>query len=100
MNDSFLNSILSQNNGVVLTVKVKPQSRKNKIEVKDYIKIYVTEIPEKGKANEAVIRFLATTLNIRYSDFEIVSGYKSSIKRIFIKNFSKNEIVQKLRSFT
>jgi len=50
-----------------------------------YLKIAVTSIPEKGKANLSLIKFLAKTLAISRSSIELLSGETEHLKRLYIK---------------
>lgn len=73
---------------MIITVHVKPRSRKNAIEWIDTetAKISVTAIAEKGKANDAVIEVLSDDLGIAKSLIEIVRGKTTRIKQVEIKN--------------
>ncbi len=48
-------------NGIQIRVRASPRSAKDLVEgiEGDYIKIRLRAIPEKGKANEAIIKILA-----------------------------------------
>ncbi|MES2961005.1 MAG: DUF167 domain-containing protein [Pseudomonadota bacterium] len=96
-------SFLQKNSGhFLLYVKVTPNSAKNKIGEKvidekgqEYLKINVTAVPEDGKANEEVIKFLAKILKIPKSKIEILRGETARIKVVKIcaeidENFLKN----------
>jgi uncharacterized protein (TIGR00251 family) len=80
-----------------LNVKVVPgSSRKNQIVgwLGDALKIKVTAPPEKGKANEAVVGLIATTLGISTDDIEIESGHSSPSKIVAIDGMD-GEAIQK-----
>jgi uncharacterized protein len=69
-------------------VKVKVITKASKEWVKkedDYLKVYVTEAPEKGKANKRLIEVLAKHFQISKSDIELIEGEKSKIKTIHFK---------------
>ena len=72
---------------MIITVHVKPRSRKNSIEWIDdeTAKISVTAAAEKGKANEAVIEVLAEDLGVAKSLIEIVKGKTMRMKQVEIK---------------
>ena len=72
---------------MIITVHVKPRSRKNGIEWIDdeTAKISVTAIAEKGKANDAVIEVLSEELNVAKSLIEIVRGKTTRIKQVEIQ---------------
>jgi hypothetical protein len=65
-------------------VKVCPKSKLEKVEKKSEtnFRVRVKEVPEKGKANKAVLRVLADYFNIAESKIRIVSGSTSKIKII------------------
>ncbi len=83
---------LYQKNGqVFLAVKLSPKSAKDAITgvITDqyqnaYLAIKVRALPEKGKANMALIAFLAKQLHIPKSHMELSSGHTSSYKTIKI----------------
>ncbi len=57
-------------------LKVIPKSSQNKIEqiAENEYKAWVTVVPEKGKANQAVIKLLAKYFKVAKSQIEIVGG--------------------------
>jgi uncharacterized protein len=67
-------------------VKVKPGAREERVEKIDDInfKVQVTQPPEKGKANLAVIKALAEYFDLSQSNIQIVSGSTSKLKVIEI----------------
>ncbi len=66
-------------------VNVKAGARKEEItkEGEEY-KIYVSEIPEKGRANDAVLKALAKHLEISMFRLRLVSGSTAKRKLIAI----------------
>jgi hypothetical protein len=70
----------------LVKVYLQPKSSKNEIvgTYRDGLKVRVTAPPIEGKANEALIRFLATELGISPSCIEIVKGHHSRQKTIRI----------------
>ena len=69
-------------------VKVKPKAKEEKVEKIDDInfRVQVTQPPEKGKANMAVVKALAGYFNVNRSNVQIVSGSSSKLKVIKIIN--------------
>lgn len=49
-----------------------------------FLKIYLTAVPEKGKANKKLIELLSETMNISKSKINILKGEKSHEKIIEI----------------
>lgn len=62
----------------------------------DVLKIKVKEIPEKGKANKAVLNFLSSLLKCPLRDVEIISGHTNTIKTIEIQHLDEKEIRKRL----
>lgn len=65
-------------------VKVKPKAKKEKVDMlsKTNFKVQVKESPEKGRANEAVLRALADYFGTAKSNIRIISGSTSKLKVI------------------
>jgi len=62
------------------------------------IKIKVVAAPEKGKANECLLGFLAKQLGVKRHDINIISGHTSSIKQLHIAAISAETLLKKLNS--
>jgi len=78
--------LLVESRTMILKVKVYPKSKLEKI-VKtqnEDLKVYLSEPPEKGKANKALIRILAEYFNVSKSRVVIKKGTKSRDKVIEI----------------
>ena len=74
-----------------LRIKVIPNSNTNEIKEimtddsgEETIKIKIKAIPEKGKANTELIKFLSKELEIKKSNISIISGKTDRIKLIKI----------------
>lgn len=72
---------------MILMVKVLPNAHKNSIEgMKDgVLKVRIKAPPDKGKANEELISFLAETLQISKSQISLISGHSSRLKKLKIE---------------
>ena len=71
-----------------IIVKTKPGAKENKIEKVDeanYI-VHIKEPPKDGKANAALVKFLAEYFDVSPSMVEIISGYMARVKVIEIHN--------------
>jgi uncharacterized protein (TIGR00251 family) len=79
MGDFFLNQT---EQGVEIRVKVVPGSSRTQITgiLGEMLKIKVAAPPEKGKANQSLIAFLAKLLGLKKNDIEIVSGKTNPVK--------------------
>ncbi len=68
-----------------LEIKVIPGASKNMLKQQDgMIKVYLTAPPIDGKANEALIKFLAKHYDVTKSRIEIIKGITSRHKIIEI----------------
>ncbi len=70
----------------MITVKVVPGSSRSEIVGRHgtMLKIKVAAPPEKGKANKALLEFLAEQLNLKKTDLEITSGHTAGVKQVFL----------------
>ena len=70
----------------LVKVYLQPKSSKNEMvgPYRDGIKVKVTAPPVEGKANEALIRFLAKGFGISPSCIEIIKGFHSREKTLKI----------------
>ncbi len=69
------------------TIKIKPNANENKImeQHDDFLKIKIRAIPEKGKANNALIKFLSKYFEIPKSNIKIIKGETSRNKIVEIE---------------
>ena len=81
---------------VTFSIKVQPRARKNAITgaVGDALKVSLTAPPVDGKANQALIEFLAGIFKIPRSSITIASGETSRIKSIRIAGVTKATVEQ------
>ncbi len=85
-------------NGVVLPVKAHPGARRNEIrgEQNGMLRVSVTQAPEKGKANKAIVALLSKLLSLKKSQIQLVSGETSSQKRFLISDASVAELAERI----
>ena len=85
---------------MILPVKGAPGSKKN--EVRDatdgMLKVCCTQIPEKGKANKAILEVLAKSLGLKRSQISLLSGETDSRKKFLVENISVEELQRKIES--
>ena len=87
-----MSRIREKNNGLILVVQVKTNTKENKIELDDNrIILHITASPVKGKANKSVIQFLSKYFHISNSHFSIISGSKSKSKKILISEINQED---------
>ncbi|MDE3091384.1 MAG: YggU family protein [Chloroflexota bacterium] len=79
---------------VTLSVKAVPRASKNQIVGRegDAIKIRLNAPPVDGKANDALIAFLADLLRVRRAQIEIVTGQTSRHKVVRIRSVTAQQI--------
>ena len=83
-------SIKETKDGTIITVYVKPNSGKFKIERDgDEIVVYATEEPEKGKVNKEIIKEASDFFGYKV---EIVSGLTSKRKILVLRGATKEQI--------
>ncbi len=86
--------IQKTSDGIILSVKVIPKSRRDEIvgKVGESLKVKLTQAPERGKANKALIELLARVLNLRKSDIVLIKGEAARNKLLKIKGITVSEI--------
>ena len=84
--------------GVAFAIKVQPRARKNAITgvVGDMLKLALTAPPVDGRANQAVIEFLAKLFEIPRASVTIASGETSRKKVVRIAGLSKTAVEARL----
>jgi len=84
--------------GVVLPVKAQPGGRKNGFrgEQNGALKVSVTQVAEKGKANAAIIEVLAKQLRLNRSQIELIAGEIQSQKRFLIRGISRDDLAVRI----
>jgi hypothetical protein len=82
--------------GVEFEVIVRPKARRNEVSgIHDNaVRVSVTVAPEKGKANEAILKLLSKNLGVPVSAIRIVGGEKSRRKRIRIEGITPASILE------
>ena len=84
--------------GVAFAIKVQPRARKNAITgvVGEALKLALTAPPVDGRANQAVIEFLAGFFEIPRASVTIASGETSRNKIVRIAGLSRMAVEQRL----
>ncbi|MCM1323569.1 MAG: DUF167 domain-containing protein [Acetobacter sp.] len=92
------------NNGFILRVRVTPNSSKCAVsgiftdsDGRDYLKINLNAVPEKGKANQELIKFLSKLLKQSKSAFTLISGETDRYKKLSLTTTNTKEIEQILQ---
>lgn len=81
--------------GVEIFIRATPGASKTRIDgifidvnQRSYLKVYVTDAPEGGKANNAIIHLLSKTLNVPKSSITQVNGQTMRLKMFMIDGLS------------
>ncbi len=84
--------------GIILAVIARAGSSRNQvIGVHDgRLKVAVTAVPEKGKANKAITAVLSQALGIKKSQIQLISGEISTEKKFLIMNLTQKETSMKI----
>ena len=85
--------------GVVFTAKIVPgSSGPTRISglLDGMLKVKVSAPPEKGKANQCLLKFLAKELGVKKKDVSILSGKTNPVKQIRILGISGQTLLKKL----
>ena len=84
--------------GISLAVKVQPRAQKNAVTgvVGEALKLALTAPPVEGRANEAVVEFLAELFRIPRSSVTIASGLSNRNKVIRLTGVSRLAVEQRL----
>lgn len=80
--------------GTILPVKVVPGASRDKVVgvLGDALKVTVSAAPEKGRANQAVVRVLAEALGVDRRSISAVSGQTAARKEFRIQGASAREL--------
>ena len=85
---------------MIINIKVHTNARHNRIVAYEdgCLNIQLNALPEKGKANKALIKLLAKTSGIAQSDIHIRQGSQSRHKRVEIAGHSEDAFTTFLES--
>jgi uncharacterized protein len=82
-----------------IKVKITPRANHNECTGKmedGTIKIKLCAPPVDGKANSALLQFIAEKMNLSKADIKIISGQTSHIKLVTIEGATQEDVDQKL----
>jgi hypothetical protein len=91
-------AILENAEGVIFTAKIVPGSSRTVVAgiLGDMVKIRVAAAPEKGKANECLIGYLAKQLGVKKNAIEILSGHTNPVKQVRVAGVSAAGLLARL----
>jgi uncharacterized protein (TIGR00251 family) len=86
--------------GVLLPVRAQPGSRQSGIrgEQAGALKVCVTQVAEKGKANKALVKVLCDALELRNSQVELIAGETAAQKRFLIREITLEELARRIEN--
>jgi uncharacterized protein (TIGR00251 family) len=87
-------NITKKDGQLLFSVKVAPGSSKTEIAgiYNGMLKVRLCAAPEKGKANQALVKLLAEKLDVPKNQITITAGLTSKIKQILVKNITQKTI--------
>ncbi len=81
-----------------ITVRVQPKAKRS--EVSGYadgvLRVRIAAVPEKGKANQELIRLLAEVLGVPRSAVTIQKGATSRTKLVRVEGLSQEEVGERI----
>lgn len=82
--------------GIALKIHVNPRSSKDQVTGLhgDALNIKLKAPAVDGKANQALVKFLAGFLGVKKKDLEITSGEKSRTKTVTVKGLKTDKIME------
>ena len=89
---------VAENEGAVkFGVKVVPAGSRTELTglYNGMLKIKVSAVPEKGKANRALIAFLAKQLGVKKKQVGIIGGRTNAVKEIQVSGISADTLLEK-----
>ncbi len=84
--------------GTIVPVHAQPGAKRNGLlgERAGALRVAVTAVPEKGKANAAILAVLAESLGCRVSQISLLSGETSRQKRFLVEGVTAQELQARL----
>ena len=84
--------------GTILPVRAHPGARSNAVrgEQDGMLKVCITQVAEKGKANKALVSVLSKALSLRKSQIELIGGETSRQKTFLIRGVTPDELMERI----
>lgn len=88
--------------GTILPIRAQAGARVNALrgEQDGELKVAVTQVAEKGKANKAIAQLLCKKLKVQRSRIELISGATSTHKRLLVRGLTLEELADRIREVT
>jgi uncharacterized protein (TIGR00251 family) len=90
--------VSARRDGVLFTVRVTPRASRNEIagSQEGVLRVRLCAPPVEGKANKALVAFLASVLGVSKQDIEIVGGHTGRQKVVHVEGISPREASARL----
>ena len=91
--------IRETSSGVSFAVRLQPKAKKTAIlgDMEGALKLAVTAPPIEGRANEALVKFVAQLLNVARSSVTIAAGTTSRNKVIRVEGLTAEQVRSRLK---
>lgn len=92
-------NIQETSEGITVEIKVQPRASRNQIvgEQEGMLKIKLTAPPVEGEANQALVGYLASVLNLPRRNVVLLKGESSRHKIVGIKGITKDGFLNKIK---
>lgn len=100
MSDSLETTVEAATDGVVIRVRAQPGARRNGVTgVREgELCVAVTAPPDRGRANDAIVKVLAEAIGVSRSRVKILSGQTNRHKRLVVEGVAVEGVVDALRA--
>jgi uncharacterized protein (TIGR00251 family) len=98
MPDDLKQALTAADNGVYIALHIQPGAKREGVTglFGTALKIALNAPPVDGKANAALLRFLADRLGVPKKNIELCSGASSRDKRVFAAGVTVEQILDRL----
>ena len=92
----------SVDGGTILPVRAQPGASRDGIRgwQDGLLRVSITQVAERGKANKALRAVVAQGLSLRKSQIELLSGASSPQKRFLVSGIGTAELVKRIETVT
>jgi uncharacterized protein (TIGR00251 family) len=93
-----MNAIRPHPDGCILAVRAVPNAAHSALigVAEDALRIRINAPPVDGKANRAIVEFLAEALSVRRRDVEVVRGATGRNKQILVRGLKPETVRQRI----
>ena len=86
---------------LVFQVRVQPRAPRSQVVGlwAGALKVCIAEAPDKGRANRALLAFLAEILGVTKPQIRLLAGARSRNKTVSVKNLSKAQLCRRVTPY-